>query len=286
HPAPPAAPVGAADLSPDLGDPEDPLVERIVLEVLQPRPDLDGETSRALPNQLDALVDDLVRVQDRIPEPGNPDVVARRVHHRADVIEVRRQLFDTLSDIGIVLVEGRVPEDVGSDEDAEGPELPAGPTKKARDRRQPRVLIVGPRVPGRRQAAVGGAADVVELDLVEALAGGFLGDGDVVGPHFFAERIDPGELLVVDPRLARARVRDGELGAVIGEHVVLERDDASDRVYAASLEVGDEAGEVLHVDRTLTRRPPRLDLRSIRNPPAVALDVDHDGVELRARDQI
>src|SRR5262249_56884710 len=98
HPAHATALVGAADLSPDLHDTEDPLVECVVLEVLQPRPHLDGETGRTLANQLDALVDDLVRVLHRVPEPRNSDVITRGVHHRADVIEVGRQLFDALAD--------------------------------------------------------------------------------------------------------------------------------------------------------------------------------------------
>src|SRR5439155_4851975 len=116
---------------------------------------------------------------------------------------------------------------------------------EAGDGGQARLLAVHLRIACGGQSAVRGEADVVELDLVETLPHGFLGDGDVVVPDFFAERIDPRELLVVDPRPSRTRVDDGPLRLGAGQNVVLEGDDAGDGVDVARLEIGQEPFHVL-----------------------------------------
>src|SRR5215475_3652018 len=107
-------------------------------------------------------------------------MVPRGIHHRADVVEVRGELLDPLADVGVVLVEGGIAEHVGRHEGARGGELTAGPGEEGADGGQARLRVVRLGVPRRRELAVGGKADVVELDLVEALAHRLLGDGDVV----------------------------------------------------------------------------------------------------------
>jgi hypothetical protein len=99
--------------------------------------------------------------------------------------------------------------------------------------------------------------------------------------------IDPGQLLVVDPRLARARVDDGQLGTAVGEDVVLEGHDARDRVDAARLEIGHQGVEVLERAGTLRSHRERLrHLGTVEDPAPVALHVDHDRVDLGARGQV
>ena len=214
-------------------------------------------------------------------------MIAGGVDHGADIVEVQGELLDALPDVGIVVVEGRVAEDIGGDERSHRPQLATRLGEEARDGRQPRLGVVGLGVPGRRELAVSREADVVELDLVEALRDGLLGDGDGVVPNLLAERIHPGELLIVDPGLAGARVKDGPVGTVLGEHVVLEGDDARDGVDVARLEGGQEPLEVLDDDRPLRARLEGQWHRSaVRDEPAVALDVDDDCVELRARHEL
>src|SRR5207245_9954737 len=95
------------------------------------------------------------------------------------------------------------------------------------------VRVVWPGVTGGAKLAVGREPDVVKLDLVETVPGRLLRDRDVVGPDLFPERVDPGEVLAVDPGLARAPVDDRQVGPAGGEDVVLERDDAGDVGFAA-----------------------------------------------------
>src|SRR5207302_5270329 len=140
---------------------------------------------------------------------------------------------------------------VGRHEGAGRAELSAGALEESRDRRQARVLVVRPGVTCGANLAVGREPYVVELYLVETVADRFLRDRDVVGPHLFPERIDPGEVLAVDPGLARAPVGDRQVGPAGGEDVVLERDDARDRVDAARLQVDHQAVEVAHRGRPL-----------------------------------
>ena len=112
-----AAAVGRPlDLGPDLARAEDAPVERIVAEVLEPRPHLHRGVLGALADQAHALADDLVGVHHGVAEAGNAEVIAGRVDHGTDVVEVRRQLFHALADVGVVGVEGRIAEDVRAQE--------------------------------------------------------------------------------------------------------------------------------------------------------------------------
>ena len=77
------------------------------------------------------------------------------------------------------------------------------------------------RVAGGGEAAVGGEADVVELDLVEALAHGLPRDGDVVVPDLGAEGVDPGEFLVVDPGPPGSPFDDGQIAPVVSRTLSL-----------------------------------------------------------------
>ena len=120
------------------------------------------------------------------------------------------------------------------------------------------------RVGGGGQPAVGREAHVVELHLVEALGDRFPGDRDEVVPDLLAKRIDPGELLVVDPGLAGARVDDREIRSMVGQDVVLEGDDARDGVDAALAERPEHAVEVLDDDRARARRPSSAAGTSVR----------------------
>ena len=214
-------------------------------------------------------------------------MVARGIDHRADEVEVRRQLLDPLTDVGVVLVERGVAEDVGPHEGASSADLAPRPLQERGDRGQPRLPGHRPGVLRRLKLAVGREAHVVELHLVEAAVDRFLRDGDVVGPHLLAEGVDPRQILAVDPRLACARIEDGEVRSRGGQDVVLERHDAGDRVDAARLEVGHHGVEVTQRRRPLRPRRQRLlDAGRIDDPAAIALDVDDDGVQLGAIDQV
>ena len=214
-------------------------------------------------------------------------MVAGRVDHGADVVEARRQLLDPLPDVGVILVERGVAEDIGRHEGAGRAELSAGMLEESRDRRQPRVLVVWPGVTCGAELAVGREPHVVELYLVETVADRLLRDRDVVGPDLFPERIDPGEVLAVDPGLARAPVGDRQVGPAGGEDVVLERDDARDRVDAARLQVDHQVVEVAHRGRPLRAYLEReRHLGRVENPAAVSLHVDHERVQLGPLDQV
>src|SRR5262249_27580892 len=236
---------------------------------------------------LHALVDHFVRVLDGVPEPRDAHVIAGGIDHRTEVVEVRRQLLDALADVGVVFVERGVAEDVGGNEYPQRPELTARLAQETGDGRQPRFLVVWPRVLRGAQLAVGREADIVELDLVEPLAGRFLRDGDVVAPDLLAERVDPGELLVVDPGPAGARVDDGEVGPAVGENVVFEGHDAADGVDAARFQIGHEAVEVLEGAGALgADRQRQRHLGTVDDPAAVALHVDHDRVQFGPSGQV
>ena len=194
---------------------------------------------------------------------------------------MRRQLLDALPDVGVVLVERRVAEEVGAHEPAGRAQLAPRALQKAGDGRQPGLPGVRLGVLGGAQPAVGGEPHVVELDLVEAARDRFLAERDVVGPDLLAEGVHPRQLLVVDPGLARAGVDDGQVGARVGQDVVLHRHDPGDRVDAAGLEVGHHPVEVPQRRRALGARGQRLlDLGLVDDPAAVALDVDDHRVEL------
>ena len=214
-------------------------------------------------------------------------VVAGRVDHRADVVQVRRQLLDALADVGVVLVERGVAEQVGGHEGAGGAELACGPWPGRRRSRAAASPCCWAWRTGRRQLAVGREAHVVELDLVEAPPDRFLAEGDVVGPHLFAERVHPGQLLVVDPGLAGPGVDDRQVRPGVGQDVVLEGHDAGDRVDAAGLEIGHQPVEVAQRGRALGADGQRLrHLGLVEDPAAVALDVDDHRVQLGAGGEV
>src|SRR5262249_4944133 len=135
HPADTATLGGATDLGLDLADAEDTPVVRVVPEVLEPGPHLYHGLLGALAGEPYALAHDLVGGRHRIAIAGYAQVIARRVHHGTNVIEVRRQLFDPLPDVRVVGVEGGVAEEVGRDVDACRPQLTPGLREEGRDRR-------------------------------------------------------------------------------------------------------------------------------------------------------
>ena len=209
------------------------------------------------------------------------------IDHRREVVQVRGELLDPLADISIVFVKGGIPEQVGGNEDAHRRQLLAGLGQEARDGGEARVARVGLGVAGGAQLAVGGEADVVELDLVEALLRRFLGDRDGVVPDFLAEGIQPGQPLVVEPRLAGPRVDHRPLGLVVGQDAVLEDHDPGDRIDPPGLEVGQHLVELLDVDRPAgAGLPGQRDLGPVRDPAAVTLDVDDHTVQLGPVQQI
>ena len=152
----------------------------------------------------------------------------RRVDHRVDGVHVLR---DPLRDLADAEVARRSEaEEVRRDAHAERLQPLGGVVDELGDHpagRRRRLVRVDDRV----DVAVGGEAHVVELDLVEAGAGGDLGDRDVVVPDALVVRVRPTEACVVVPDGA-VRVLDCELGTAGREARVLEDDDAADQVDA------------------------------------------------------
>ncbi len=86
-----------------------------------------------------------------------------------------------------------------------------------------------------REVAVARETDVVELDLVEARLRGGHGHVQVVGPDASVVGVRPAEARVVVPEGA-VGVADCKGRPLLGEHRVLERDDAADQVDAVRMD--------------------------------------------------
>ena len=138
-----------------------------------------------------------------------------------------------------------------------------------------------------REVPLGGEAQVVELDLVEPLAGRLARDRDRVGPRRLLEGVEPRQPLRVEPEGAGSGVGDRPRGAVAGQHVVLEHHDPGDQIDALRLQPADDLVEVAHAHPA---RGPGLagegDLAVVRHVSLVSLDVDHHRVQLGAVQQV
>ena len=127
---------------------------------------------------------------------NSPGVVVRGVDHRVDRVDVLREPSRHLADAEVV--RRREPEDVDRDAHAERLELARGVVDEAGDRPAHGLGgLVGE--DGALDRAVAREAHVVELDLVEARAGGGLRDRDDVVPDALVVRVRPAEAGVVLP---------------------------------------------------------------------------------------
>ena len=105
------------------------------------------------------------------------------------------------------------------------------------------------------ELTISGETEVVELDLLEPLAGGLARHRDHVVPRLLAERVEPGETLVVHPGAASPDVGERPLGPMAGEHVV--GNDPRDGVDAPSLQLLDEHVQIPDPDGDERPRRPR-----------------------------
>ncbi len=238
------------------------------------------------PDPAHRLGDDLVGTRDGVAIPGDADVVGGRIGHRTDDVDQRREILDALADVRVVVVERRVAEDVDRQTCAVAQHLPRRREKPA-DGPSPGLLRADRRVPDGAERPLAREAKIVELDLIEPLGGGLDGELQRVRPGLVLERIDPGEPFPVHPGPARPSVEQRPRGAVAGEDVVLEHDDARDRVDAPGLEPGQRSVEAVPTHRApRARLHGQLDGGRVGNEPTVALHVDHDRVELGAVEEI
>ena len=133
------------------------------------------------------------------------------------------------------------------------------------------------------ELAVGREVDVVELDLVEALRHGLLGDGDGVS-QTSSRKGSTQASFSLSIRACRCACQDGPIGTVLGEHVV-EGDDARDGVDIARLEEA-RPFKSLMITAPCARLEGERHRGAVWNEAAVAFGVDDDGIELRARHEI
>ena len=98
---------------------------------------------------------------------------------------------------------------------------------------------------GDAHVAIGGKADVVVLNFVEAHLSCLDRQRDVVIPHRFVVRVDPPHFFRVAPDLAGVGVDHRPLRVGLRQQVVLADRDAGDGVDAAILEPFEKRGRVL-----------------------------------------
>ena len=138
---------------------------------------------------------------------------------------------------------------------------------------------------GHRVVAVAEEADVVELDLVEALVRQVARDGGDVLGHAGVERVEPDAAPEVMPRAAGGRVAHRQLGSRLPDRVVLHDHHPRDGVDAALLE---PRQQLLQLEDRSPIRAGALRLRQVRLVVQVAarlLHVDDHGVGLGPIDQ-
>src|SRR5882757_4990800 len=241
HPSIGASIAGRLDLLADLVGAEVLSAKGVVGERLQPGPVSYRRAGRAPFALLERLVDDLVGVLDGIAVAGNAELEARRIEHGRDDVHHRRQILDPLADAGVILVPTDIAEGIHRQEHVVGGQPAPRLAQEAGDRPDARRLC--------RRLGVGDAAacigetDIVELDLVEARGGGFLGHADRVFPGDLLEGIDPGKSLAILPQRAAGAVnRPSGIGG--GQQRVLEGHDARDQVEVLLLERGHQFLEV------------------------------------------
>ena len=169
------------------------------------------------------------------------------------------------------------PEDVCSDPHAERLQLLAGVLGEARDHGGLRLARLT-REDRCGEVAVGGEADVVELDLVEAGFRGGHPELDVVVPDALVVRVRPAEAGDGRPHASRGRP-DRVARGIRGEDGILEADDAPDEVDAGRVRL------LCHLDRVVVvfRRADLVRERHLRpaepDLAVLVLDVELDGVQ-------
>src|SRR5882757_7556063 len=184
HPSIGASIAGRLGLLADLVGAEVLSAKGVVGERLQPGPVSQRRAGRPPFALLERLVDDLVGILDGITVAGDAELEARRIEHGRDDVHHRRQVLDPLADAGVILVPTDIAEGIHRQEHVVGGQPAPRLAQEAGDRPDARRLC--------RRLGVGDAAacigetDIVELDLVEARGGGFLGHAD---------RVFPGDLL-------------------------------------------------------------------------------------------
>src|SRR6185369_16621597 len=97
HPSIRAERLGRRDLGSDLVATEGPTVERVIPERLKPWPEAGRGQPAPLPRLLEREEYDLVRVSHGIAIARNAELERRRVEHRRDVVEQRREVLDALA---------------------------------------------------------------------------------------------------------------------------------------------------------------------------------------------
>src|ERR1039457_2779169 len=112
------------------------MVEGVVAKRLQPRAKPNRGDS-ALARILQRAEDDFIWIRDRIAIAGNPELEARRVQHRRDVVDDGREFLEPLPDMGVVEVAGYIAEDVGGEKHIVGSEAPPRFGQEAGDRGKP-----------------------------------------------------------------------------------------------------------------------------------------------------
>ena len=184
-----------------------------------------------------------------------------------------------LADAEIVGYPRRVAEDIDTQLDAERLQRGLGALEQPRDGRQAIFFGVGQGELGDADVAVGGEADVVVLNLIEAHPRRLDRQRNVVIPHRLVVRVDPPHLLRVAPDLPGVGVDHRPLRVGLRQQVVLADRDAGDGVDAAILEPLEKRGRVL--DHRLAVGADLLRSRHLRGEgelAAVPLEVHDDRI--------
>ncbi len=205
------------------------------------------------------------------------------IDHRGQVVDVGGDVDDALADVHIALrldPDGQA-KDIGGEEDPGGLQFGPHTPHKFADGGGAGVEGVFFPVDNRPDVAIGGKADVVEVEFIEAEGGHLFGQGDVVIPDFFLERIGPAQPLAIDPGRA-ILPNGGPFRFVAGQGIILENDQTGDTVDIPLPGLGHQL-----IQRHPVGLPPlirfdlrhQLDVALPADEAKIPLDIHHDSVQ-------
>ncbi len=220
-------------------------------------------------------------------QAGQAVLERRRIKHRGKHIQVRGHGFNLLANAHIVSAPGGVAEHVHGQLDlVRGQGFPGFGQKTGNGSR---TIFFGVFVGkgGALDAPIGRETDVIKLNFVEALLGGFHSQGNVVIPHFFPHRVRPTQVFPVAPDAIGLSVDDGPFRVGGGQRFVLEDHDPGNGVDVPVVEPLHPGRPVFdHRAAAGSNVHRQLDAAGIGNIPTISLDIHHDSVQFGAFQQV